>query len=249
MRYLVALAVVSVPLLLPLAAESSPSRPASNIDIKDNYFKYNNYRYYRNRAEDVEFTSFGDKRTPAAGPHYLNVQGKIKAGTIQKYGLLKTVPSGDIAWSTYKQSDVGAALSYFEFGGKVAGSINYNRLDTGHIVLLKLYMNDNKMINTINHASKCLDTLDKEGGDARIASAVWVVMEAELATYFQNTTTFAVSASSGALTIQAQGSGGKSGWQTITLTPGTTFAYDLEKVNKWGPLHDSVEKLRNDPQN
>ncbi|PON15349.1 hypothetical protein C2W62_24340 [Candidatus Entotheonella serta] len=85
------------------------------------------------------------------------------------------------------------------------------------------------------HANVARKALDEEGNDGRIVSAVWVVMEAELASQVSNAGSVNVSvpiASSGFVVDLGVG-GSSTSNSEVTIPPGTTFAYLLHKVKKW----------------
>jgi NAD(P)-dependent dehydrogenase (short-subunit alcohol dehydrogenase family) len=87
--------------------------------------------------------------------------------------------------------------------------------------------------------------LAEEGHDGRIVSEVWVV-DAELGEHFAayGATSASVQAFGSSLDVTV--TGGKYGSQTITLSPGTTFAYKLHKVKDWNKDKTQIEDMEAD---
>ena len=223
----------------------------NNIVIKGNYFKFNNYRYYRNNAEKIQLGSYGEKRTPLGGRHELIPHSRISSGNLDKYAHVHTAFSGPIDWTGYSSQNFnfGAGVQFIAAGGSVDFAHSASEMNSGHLELMELYIDEGPMENTLNHSGACLTFLDDEGSDGRVADVIWVVIDGDLASTVANSNSIGVSGTYDAIDLSVGGGGGGGSTVHIHLTPGQTFAYNLVKVSKWGKHHESVDDLKPDPQN
>jgi hypothetical protein len=247
MRRLAVAVVLSSVLLVPAPA---PAVQALDIQaLTATKLKVSGFSYFRTEAPNVELGSYGQKKTPLGKSSYLSVSSRIRGDTLAKYAKIRAVTRINVNWSKYSASSVsgGISLKYFkDVGG--TGSFSHQKAKSASLDLVKLTIDETPMENTINHASGALNFLDDEGGDGRVVAQVWIVMEATLAETFVNATTFEVTGSTSTLPfdVTAKVGTGSAGSQTITISKGTTFAYSLWKVKKWGKKHESVEDLEDD---
>jgi hypothetical protein len=72
------------------------------------------------------------------------------------------------------------------------------------------------------------------------------VVEAELAEHFDSSPSIMVAANAGVAALDITATGGKLRSQTITLAPGTTFAFKLHKVKQWNKDKTHIEDMEAD---
>lgn len=206
----------------------------SDVNITKSAFVYGGKRYFRAGSEDLELASFGQKKTPLTQANYLAKEGTVSTRNLSK---VKVDVSGPftIDWLKYGSSNVNAGISYLKLvGGK--GAFNHNVAKNAHLKLVKFALGEKPLKNLLNkHANAARNALDEEGNDGRIVSAVWVVMEAELASQVSSAGSVNVSvpiANSG-FVVDLGGGGSSTSNSKVTVAPDTTFGYLLHKVKKW----------------
>jgi hypothetical protein len=147
-----------------------------------------------------------------------------------------------ISFSNYSQAsiEVNGQIPVFGVGVSVGAAFTYAQLKTANLKLYNLFITEGSLKTCLNtQASGARNFMKDEGGDARVVSEVWVVMEADLAEHFQSSVV--TSAAVGSL-LNVTATGGSEGTQTISLAAGTTFAYKSHKVSKWdGDMVDDLE--------
>jgi hypothetical protein len=141
-----------------------------------------------------------------------------------------------INWTEVSKTDLeaDANLKFFGIGTKGAVSFNHEKAKEAKLELTNFFINEGPLIDMLNHdAEGARNFLAKEGNDGRIVSEVWVVVTAELGEQFaaNGETSLSVQASGNSLNVTVKG--GRSGSETITLSPDSTFAYRLHKVTDW----------------
>jgi hypothetical protein len=223
----------------------------SDVNITRSAFVFGGKRYFRVGSEDLELVSFGQKKTPLTQANYLAKEGTVSTGNLSR---VKVDISGPftIEWSKYGSSDVNAGISYLKLvGGK--GAFNHNVAKNAHLKLVKFGLGETPLKNLLNkHANAARSALDEEGNDGRIVSAVWVVMEAELASQVSSAGSVNVSvpiANSG-FVVDLGGGGSSTSNSKVTIPPGTTFAYLLHKVKQWEKSNGKrlVKNMEDDQQ-
>ena len=122
-------------------------------------------------------------------------------------------------------------------------SFDYSKAKSAKLELINLSIDEIPLIRVLNDAPVARDFLAKEGSDGRVVSEYWIVVEAALAEAFE-------ASGSAGIAVKAFGNqanltigGGKHGSQTVTMSPGTTFAYKLHKVSQWSKGKESVEAV------
>lgn len=223
----------------------------SDVNITKSAFVYGGKRYFRAGSEDLELVSFGQKKTPLTQANYLAKEGTVSTSNLSQVKVDVAGPF-TIDWSKYGSSDVNAGISYLKLvGGK--GAFNHNVAKSAHLQLVKFGLGEAQLKALLNHhANVARHALDEEGNDGRIVSAVWVVMEAELASQVSSAGSVNVSvpiANSG-FVVDLGGGGSSTSTSNVTIPPGTTFAYLLHKVKKWEKSHGErlVEDMEDDQQ-
>ena len=117
-------------------------------------------------------------------------------------------------------------------------------LHSGSLKLMKFEMNLEDVARAVNALPNVLDELRSFGGRARVAHAIFVVLEAQLADTFTRGGTISF-ATNKAGDLNATVSNQASGTITLTIQKGATFAYLLCEPH-WGPQQKSVELFQTD---
>nr|WP_320017355.1 hypothetical protein [uncultured Desulfobacter sp.] len=204
------------------------------VKISNSKFVYNGKSYFRGGSEDVNLASFGGKKTPINRPNYLSVAGTVRPKNIAEVKIKVSGPY-DIQWDKYSDTDVNAGIKYLTLAG---GTVGFSRkaAKKADLKLMKITIGENQLEKLLNkHANIARRSIEEEGNDGRIASAVWVVMEAKLAENISNSGSVSASlpiASSG-FSIDIGTSGSSKTKSKIDIPEGTSFAYLLHKVKKW----------------
>jgi hypothetical protein len=215
--------------------------------ITEHGFEYGSLKYFRGNAHMVEMGTFGDKKDPVGPKAYMEPAGKVKREYLED--RVTKGMSVSINWSETNEGEVmqGTKLKVFGIGAQLAKDYTYSQTKSANLKLLNLYMIDNPIINMLNNdATAARNYLAEEGNDARLVTEIWVLMEGELAEHFDTTQQdgFKVSAPGADFNLIAKG--GSHGTQTITISPGTVFAYKNHKVTNWNNGKTKVEKVEAD---
>jgi hypothetical protein len=214
--------------------------------ITTHYFEWNGQKYFRGNAHLVEPGTYGEKKDPLGAKAYIEPAGKIKP--LHLDGKLKYNTRTQVDWATVSGGELqaGADLNYLSLGKSGAISFDHSKAKSARLELINLSIDETPMIRMLNEAGIARDWLAKEGGDGRIVSEYWIVVDAELSEYFATTAGLSVGVkalgSHAGLTL----SGGAQGTQTVTMSPGTTFAFKMHKVSDWSKGKDSVLKVEAD---
>jgi hypothetical protein len=215
------------------------------IKITDGRFKApDGYNYFRKGAPQVELGSFGEKKTPLLGVNSLEVSGTVKAKSLEGRDIKSAVFSVDWESASWGEVAVNGVLKVFGVNARVAGSLNLERVKEARARLCFLSIPTNHIQYVINHDDRVRRELADEGKDGRIVSGVWVVMEAELASFFEGEMDAEIASEDDKVTVT--GRAGSRGAQTVILSEGTTFAYRLSKVKKWGKKKEKAEEVEHD---
>lgn len=194
-----------------------------DIQIRDNHLHFNGVNYFRGHAEEVMLGDVGEKRTPATQTNYLAVQGNVVRKNLQIHSTsvvsLKGVAIGG--------ADIGLSIEVPGRGKLAAGSVA-SALASGELSLLKLSVLPAKLWGLVNdNPAKALEPLKAAGSRGRMVHQVWLILAAKTAAVVNSATGFEFSASGSALTLKASGGIGGSAGTSLTLSPGSTFAYLL----------------------
>lgn len=201
---------------------------ADTVKIKNSHLVYTGKSYFRASGEDVVIGAYGEKRTPVGKPNYLERKAVLPDAALAKLKIIQATVV-DIDQIAASKTEIEAQLS----GRQVVntgGKITYEALRDSKLKLVKLTVDsDHLRRDVLNNAPVVLENLKNWGANARIAHQIFVVMEASLAEQFTKGGSFNVSATNGAVTVTAQGQTSTTRTTSITLKPGTTFAYLLLK--------------------
>jgi hypothetical protein len=223
------------------------SARADDFKITNSKMVFNGFSYFRGKAEDVDLMSFGEKKTPATQMNYLSKSGNVDRDHLGKVAVEISGPY-TVDWSHYSDTDVNIGINYITAAGGTA-SFSRKTADSAKLKLIKISVDgENPLKKLLNdYANAARNDLKDEGNDGRVAKAVWVVMDATLASTVKScgkvsgkgTTTNGIK-----LTIDTRTcSGSKS---TVELPTNTTFAYELWKVKDWNKGKTQIEKMEDD---
>ena len=221
---------------------------AMAIDIKMTkyMFAYGASKYFRQNALNIRLGSFGEKKDPIGPQGYIDVQNSVDPDFVAQ--RVKYNSTMEIDWSKLSAADVeaGGQVKVFGLNSDVAAGVGYEKVKSSKVQLASFAIDEGPLKAMLNHdAGNARKFLADEGHDGRIVSEVIIALEQELAEHVATSTSisFAAQGSSG-LKITAKG--GKYDTQTMSLTPGTTFAYKLSKVKDWNKDKTVVENLEAD---
>lgn len=226
-------------------AVPTTANAVTTVKLSKSAFSYSGVRYYRGKAENVKLCSYGEKKTPITQANYLAVQNTVTGANLSKVAVQIDGPF-PIEWSKFSDIDVNGSVNYLKVGGGT-GSFNRSVAMKANLKLVKFHLAEGPLTNLLNkHASGARNHLAKEGADGRIVSEIWVVMEAKLASDVANGGSVTGAGTGGGFKVQLAGSGSSKVKTTITVPPGTTFAYLLHKVKKWNKGKTKVENMEDD---
>jgi hypothetical protein len=203
--------------------------------ITDSYFEYGNQKYFRGNAHLLQLGSYGEKKDPVGSKSYVDPQGKVKGKYLDNKRVDKG-PAVSLNWSQVSKSsfEINGALKYFGKDGELKIDGSYQKAKSANLKLINFCIVERQLKSMLNtDADGTRKFMAAQGNDARIVSEVWIAMEAELAEKFINSTSGSLSLTGNDSGLKVSVSGGKSGSASITISPGTTFAYKLHKVKKW----------------
>lgn len=204
------------------------------VKISDSKFVYNGKSYFRGGSEDVNFLSFGEKKTPVNRPNYLNVDGTVRPKNTKKVKINLTGPY-EIQWEKFSDSEVNVGIKYLTLAG---GTVGFSRkaAKNANLKLMKLTIGESQLEKLLNdHANIARRSLEEEGKDGRIASGVWIVVEAQLASTISQGGSVSANVPIGTsgFSLEVGASGSSTTTTKIDVPTNTTFAYLLHKVKKW----------------
>ncbi len=216
-----------------------------SVKITAHKFEIGSQGYFRGNAHLVELCTFGEKKDPIGAKAYIDPQNKVK-----REHLVDRVKKGKpvaVDWDRTSKADleVNGPIPVFGLNLDTAANFSYEKVKSADLQLFSLSIDEGPLKAMLNNdAGGARHFLSEEGRDGRIASEIWVVMEAQLAEQFDTAGSLKVTAKGADLDVMA--SGGKHGTQTITLSKGAVFAYKLHKVKKWNKDKTRIEDLEAD---
>ncbi|MBB2941073.1 hypothetical protein FB565_000777 [Actinoplanes lutulentus] len=221
----------------------------SESRVAKHTFVYNGERYFRDKSEDIVMCSYGEKEDPLGTKASLNVTDHVERALLK--GRVHYVTTADVEWERQAKAEVEAdgGLKYFTAAASGTASFSYERAKTAKLKLAKFVIDEGPLQELLNKdAGKARKFLAQEGGDGRIVSTIWVVVEAVIAESFAaaGKSTGAIEAevlSATKMRLTVKKSGSASGSTTIIWEPGTTFAYLMHKVGKWNKGKTQVDEL------
>ncbi len=215
--------------------------------IKDDYFEYGTQKYFRGNAHRLELATFGEKKDSITSRGYLEPEARVAAEHLD--GRIKTAPPVKINWNEVSQADLGVDidLKFFSLGRRTAGTFSHAQAKTAKLELVNLAINEGPLKKMLNQdANAARKFLADEGGDARIVSEVWIVVDAQLGEFFATRASGLANVTAFESLIEATFSGGKSGSQTLRLAPGSVFAYKMHKVKDWDNGKTVIDNIEGD---
>ena len=182
----------------------------TNAVVKDSHIVVGGLSYFRGGAEGIKLGTFGIKRTPVFGQNFLEAQDAIPAPKL----VVKAPLTFGIDFTNSSDTDIKAGL-------KVAGSslsldAALKGLHSGSLKLMKLEMNLEDVKRAVNALPIVLDELRSFGARARVAHAIFVVLEGQLADSFTRGGTLSFTTNK-AGELNATVSSQSSGSITVTL--------------------------------
>lgn len=201
--------------------------------VHDNYLQIAGIKYFRGNAPSVSIGSYGEKKIPAFSANYLEVQDNILASKLVVKAVTEVVIDTDKSTKASIEHNIKPV-------GLFSGAA-YDAVKLKKLRLIKLDMGLKDVENAVNSSSNVLKDLASYGRDARVAHQIFVVMAAKEASAFMAGGAVTFSRQGGSL--QAKVSTGVT--TTITLSPGTTYAYLLCKLD-WNKGKTKVEKVTDD---
>ncbi|MBL8350375.1 MAG: hypothetical protein JNL87_08655 [Burkholderiaceae bacterium] len=215
--------------------------------ITTHYFEYGVNKYFRGNAHLLEAAHFGEKKDPIGAKAFVEPAGKVKPEHLD--GRLKFNGRVKIDWNTVSKSELeaDADLHFFGLGKSGALSFGHAEAKSAKLELINLSIDELKLKAMLNtDANVARKFMADEGSDARIVSEVWIVVDADLAEHFVTSGAGGVGVEALGSTAKISVSGGTRGTQTLTLSPGSTFAYKLHKVSEWSKGKTKVEAVEAD---
>ena len=190
----------------------------------------------------MEIGTYGEKKDPIGAKAYIDPMNKVtRENLVNRVSKGKPV-SVNFSQTTTVELEVNGPIKVFGLNLSAAVGYSHEKTKSAKLKLYNLSIAEGPLITLLNtDAEGARNYLADEGGDGRIVSEVWVVLEAELAEHFDTSGSLEVSVKGSDLNVTAKG--GKHGTQTITLAKGTTFAYKLHKVKNWNKGKTQIEKL------
>ena len=224
----------------------------SDIAVEDHYFEYSSMKYFRDDAENIQLGSYGAKHAEVFGPGaYLEVQNLVKREYLT--GKVTCIRPLAVDWDHQSAAAVEAngKISYFVASGQGAVSGSYSDVKQANLKLMKLVINEGPLRTILNQdAAGALKSLSDEGANGRIVNQIWVGLAGTIEEQFTSALASGASVSAtvegASLALGVQVKGTSSTHATITLNPGTTFAYGLCKVSNWDDHRTRVADLSDD---
>jgi hypothetical protein len=217
--------------------------PMATATVKDNHLNFNGINYFRGNAEEVQLGSYGEKRTPLTKMNYLEVKGRIPSANMAKAtSTVVEIDATKMSKTDFK-ADIKAIIKGVPVNLK--GDAAFKKLVNNELKLVKFSVLNNAMKVAVNKSPGALKNLEHYGKDARIAHQIFVVMEAKLATKYDNDVSVNLSAGAGPMKVSLGGGHSSIGETTVQISAGTTFAYLLVSID-WNDKKTKVADLDDD---
>jgi hypothetical protein len=221
---------------------SAPVVRADENEVHDSHLKYNSFNYFRGHSDQIEFGSYGDKKSPVTATNYLENHGKIPTDSIKK---IKAVKEVIINYQKTSKNDFFANINVHQVFGGLSNDEAWGKMEKGELKLMELYADLNQMETATNNSPRALSTLKDFGNSGRIVGTVFVIMDAKTATVFKNSTSVTVSGEKDGIKVTAGASNVTSGSTSVVYPAGSTFAYGMIKFD-WNKGKTRIEKLTDD---
>ena len=200
--------------------------------VTEHFFEFDTLKYFRGNAHQIELACYGEKKDPIGAKAYLSREAKVKREYVSNY-VQKGKPVS-INWKQASKAEVTVNGNVIVYGVniQVGAEYSYEKLSSADLRVVPFFLTEAGMKKMLNQDAKpARDYLKREGNDGRIVSQIWIVMEAELSEIFTQSESIGVNIAGDLLKLTASGKNNRV--ETITLSPGSTFAYALYKVKKW----------------
>lgn len=214
--------------------------------IKNTHLHFEGVNYFRGKATNVQLGSYGEKKTPIAKPNYFEIQDSIPPKIISKAKARIIEIDSESKSSVNFGAEVTAIIKGVPV--KFNGDAAIDKIQKSELKLVLFSVSLEGMKKALNNSPNHLDNLKSYGKDARIASEVFVISEASLASEITSSGSLDISGSKDKIEASIQVSGSGSTKTSVILPEGSCFAYLLAKID-WkmkGLKKDSVEKLTYD---
>lgn len=236
LQSLIAIIAVAFTTLVASQAHAGP------VEVHDTFLKYGTKNYFIAGADTVQLGAYGEKKSPVGKANYLEVQDQLPGGKLD--GKIKSVSIVTIDFANEFKAATESAISGLKVV-EVGSSVSYEKLKSGHLKLVHLVILAGDVKNAVNGSPAALRNLESYGSDARIAHEIFVVLEATTADKLVAGTDFNVTGTVEGIKISASGEASTSRPTTVTLSPGTTFAYLLVKLD-WNKGKTKLDKCTDD---
>ena len=220
----------------------------AEVGLTKGRFVYGGRKYFRGKAENISFASFGQKKTPFLGIPYLAVENTVTRRNLDKMkSQIKISAPISIDWGRYTSADVNVGIKYLTVAGASAG-FNHKVAKRAKLKLVKIYMHEGPLKTLLNnHAPGARKFMAAEGRRARIVSEVFVVMAAKLASKVSNCGSLSgYGTPDGSLMIELDTKVCNTNMSKIKIPADTTFAYGMHFVKEWNVKTRKVRDMEDD---
>ncbi len=210
--------------------------------IKPDRFVFGSVKYFRGKSEDVTLGCYGTKKKPPTGANHLDVASELSNDALGRLPVSRIEVDTETNWSGSVEADLnpGGLLKFLDAAGGAAKFSRHQAI-SADLKLVKLSVRFQDIAHAINgHDANALRFLKSK--NARIVSAVWVVVDGTISSSLESATSLSLAKSGASLSVNL-GSGSNS---KVTLAPGTTFAYLLHEVSKWSGDKKAIEFMKQD---
>ena len=197
---------------------------AESIKITESKFTYNGMGYFRNNAHNLVLGTWGKKKSPIVGPHYVQDEGRIPAQHME----VRKATSVTIDFSKTSQTDIGADIVVPGFG-KLGPAALLERGRNGHLALVKFEVEN--LVAAINTSPVALEGL-RNSDEPRVVGGIWLVVSAEIARTVSNSGSLSLAGIVNGVAIKGDVTSGSSSEVICEIEPGSAFAYMLFEP-KW----------------
>lgn len=197
---------------------------AQSIKVTDSKFTYEGIGFFRHNAHSVVLGSWGTKKSPLAGPHYIQDEGTIPA----QHMRVRKATSVEIDFRQTSQTDIGATIVVPGFG-KLGPDALLERGRKGELALTKLEIEN--LVQAINTSPAALEGL-RNRDEPRVVGGVWLVVSAEIGRTIGNSGSLSLAGVVNGIAVKGDVKSGSSSEVICQIEPGSTFAYLLFEP-KW----------------
>ena len=180
--------------------------------LKNKFLKVNNTKYYR--SDGIQLGDVGEKSTSIFSVNHVDAQSNIPAPK------MKVKADSPLSMTADFAEEISGKLS---FKG-LTTSLFKKRLISGQLKLVRYFMENDNIENSIEDSPKLIESIKNFGRDARVVSDVWVIVEAEI---------YEKSKTNGGLKFKRSASADVKieNETTVVLGAGTVLAYMLQKID------------------